>query len=418
MLAVNAAYRRVFGDIDLATPKYCYEIAHRYLAPCYEAGEDCPLKSTLASGQPRRTVHVHYTPRGEEHVDEETLPLRDENGEIVYFLQVLRPTHIASARFAMDGMVGRAPAFNRMVELIHRVAPSDTTVLLLGETGTGKELAAQAVHAASRRAQRPFVPLDCSGLTKGLFESELFGHEKGAFTGAISQKPGLVEAAQGGSLFLDEIGDIPPALQVKLLRLLETASFRRVGNVEVRRADFRLICATHRDLGAMVETGAFRKDLYHRLSIFPITIPPLRERRADIPLLAEVMLHKLAGEKSPRLHTEAMTCLSEYNFPGNVRELRHILERALLLTDGDTIFPSAFPDQCRSPLADKVTPAWDDAEVHPLKEIEKRYLRYLKATYKGDRKTLAKRLGIGERTLYRKFEELSDEASSAVSKRE
>ena len=296
IVAANAAYQRVFGAIDLSSPKYCYQVSHGYLGPCHQAGEDCPLMSSLASGQRRRMVHVHHTPRGEEHVDEETVPLRDRQREIVAFLQVLRPTHIASARFALDGMVGRSHAFNRMLELIYRVAPSQTAVLLLGETGTGKELVAQAIHKASQRRDKPFVPLDCSGLTKSLFESELFGHEKGAFTGALSAKSGLVEAAHDGTLFIDEIGDIQLELQVKLLRLLETASFRRVGSVEPRRADFRLICATHRDLRAMVEAGTFRRDLYYRISVFPILVPPLRERRTDIPLLAEVMLRQLAGK--------------------------------------------------------------------------------------------------------------------------
>jgi two-component system response regulator HydG len=409
LVAVNAAYQRVFGDIDLSKPTRCYEVAHGYFKPCHEAGEDCPLKSSLASGEPRRTVHVHHTPRGEEHIDEETFPIRNTEGAIVYFMQILRPTYIASARFALDRMVGRTPAFNRMVELIHRVAPSDTSVLLLGETGTGKELAAQAIHHASRRAEQPFVPLDCSGLSENLFESELFGHEKGAFTGAISEKSGLVEAAHGGSLFLDEIGDIPLALQVKLLRLLETASYRRVGSVEPRRADFRLICATHRDLLAMVEAATFRKDLYYRLSVFPIRVPPLKERRADIPLLAQVMLYKLVGEASPRLHPEALACLVQYDFPGNIRELRHLLERALLLTDGDTILPSALPDHCLSPVSGGTPLGGEDTEIYPLKVAEQRYLKHLRTTYKGDKKTLAHRLGVSERTLYRKLEALRED---------
>jgi len=411
IVATNAAYQRVFGAIDLSSPKYCYQVSHGYLGPCHQAGEDCPLKSSLASGQRRRMVHVHHTPRGEEHVDEKTVPLRDRQGETVLFLQLLRPTHIASARFTLDGMVGRSRAFNRMLELIDRVAPSQTAVLLLGETGTGKELAAQAIHQASRRSDKPFVPLDCSGLTKSLFESELFGHEKGAFTGALAAKRGLVEAAHDGTLFLDEIGDVPLPLQIKLLRLLETESFRRVGSVETRSADFRLICATHQDLPAMCDARRFRKDLYYRISVFPINVPPLRERRADIPLLAEVILHRLAGEQSPQLDPQTLACLVDYDYPGNVRELKHILERALLLTDGDTVLPAALPDGCHSDAA-KAT-----AGIVSLKEAERRYLRYLTVTYKGDKNTLAQRLGISERTLYRKLEELKDEPSSTASQR-
>jgi DNA-binding NtrC family response regulator len=325
----------------------------------------------------------------------------DKEGEVLYFRQFLRPTYIATSAYSDSGMVGRSCAFNRMVELIHRVAPSSTTVLLLGETGTGKELAAKAIHDASPRCEQPFVPVDCSGLTESLFESELFGHEKGAFTGASSAKRGLAEAAHGGTLFLDEIGDVPLPLQVKLLRLLETEAFRRVGSVETRSADFRLICATHQDLPALVDSGAFRKDLYYRINIFPVSVPPLRERRADIPLLAEVMLRRLAGDSPPRLDPRTLACLARYDYPGNLRELKHILERALLLTDGDTLLPAALAEECRY---DAVVEA--SSEVSTLREMEKRYLRSLKATYKGDNKSLARLLGISERTLYRKLDAL------------
>lgn len=400
IVAVNPAYRRLYGNLDLNTPKYCYEVSHDYLAPCDQAGEDCPLQSVKETGQPRRMVHVHNTPRGEEHIDKETRPLRDERGRI-WFLQVFHPVAFASASFTTENMVGCSRAFNRMVELIHRVAPSETAVLLTGETGTGKELVAQAIHAASSRREAPFVPIDCSGLTESLFEAELFGHEKGAFTGALAAKQGLVEAANGGTLFLDEIGDVPLQLQVKLLRLLETDSFRRVGSVKLRRADFRLVCATHQDLNRLVETGQFRKDLFYRINTFPIVVPPLRERREDIPLLARVLLYELGGEASPCLHPQALACLMDYDYPGNVRELRHVLERALLLTDGDTILPSALPKGCQREASGEM-PA-----VYPLKEAEERYLRTLKATYRGDRKTLAHLLGISERTLYRKFAELN-----------
>jgi len=403
LLAVNSAYDRVFGALDLRIPKHCYEVSHEYQAPCYEVGQDCPLKDSLASGQKQRRVHLHVTPNGEQHVEEETIPLKDQKGQILYFLQLLRPTHVASSVFVSDGMVGRSCAFNRMVELIHRVASRDTTVLLLGETGTGKELAAKAIHRASPRHAEPFVPVDCSGLTESLFESELFGHEKGAFTGASSAKRGLVEAARGGTLFLDEIGDIPLPLQVKLLRLLETDAYRRVGSVETRAADFRLICATHQDLPALCREGAFRKDLYYRIKIFSIKVPPLTERRIDIPLLAEVMLRRLGGESPPRLDPRTVACLSGYDYPGNVRELKHIIERALLLTDGDTILHTALGDECCCDGDESVSPQ----DIVSLKEAEKRYLRSVQARYKGDNKTLAKFLGISERTLYRKLEALS-----------
>ncbi|MGE8357143.1 MAG: sigma 54-interacting transcriptional regulator, partial [Microvirgula sp.] len=189
-----------------------------------------------------------------------------------------------------DGLIGRSPAFRHMLERLARVAPSDETVLLQGASGTGKELVAKALHAASRRAEKPFVTVDCTGLPENLIDSELFGHEKGAFTGAVLRQTGLVEAANGGTLFLDEIGDMPLAMQSKLLRLLETGTYRRLGSTEWRRADVRIVSATHHLLARRVEEGRFRADLYYRLSTFPLYLPPLSERREDIPLLAEALL--------------------------------------------------------------------------------------------------------------------------------
>ncbi len=187
-------------------------------------------------------------------------------------------------------MVGKSASFNRLLGLINRVAGHDVSVLLLGESGSGKELVAHAIHQASARHSSACVTVECSGLSESLFESELFGHEKGAFTGAVLKKKGLVEEAEGGTLFLDEIGDVPLSLQVKLLRLIETRTFRRVGGVEQKNSNFRLICATHKDLKSMVKKGLFREDLYYRISTFPIRLPTLRERRSDIPLLVETIL--------------------------------------------------------------------------------------------------------------------------------
>jgi transcriptional regulator with PAS, ATPase and Fis domain len=221
-------------------------------------------------------------------------------------------------------------------------------VLLQGESGTGKELVAQAIHDASRRA-RPFVAVDCSGLTETLFESELFGHERGAFTGASARKIGLVEAASGGTLFLDELGDIPLPMQVKLLRLLETGTYRRVGSTELIRADIRLISATHQPLKALVAQGRFRQDLFYRVNAFPICLPALRERPDDIPLLAEALLGRVAPERKLKLADDALACLQAYDYPGNVRELRNILERASLMCDGDTVQRRHLPEELCEP---------------------------------------------------------------------
>jgi len=409
ILTANRAYRSTYGDGQPVRDRLCYAVSHRNTVPCDQAGESCPLRAAVASGTPQRALHVHYTPQGEEHVDVETRPVRNKNGEIMYVVEVLRPVRVASATSGTQGLVGRGAAFRRMLELVQRVAGSEAAVLLLGESGTGKEAVAQAIHASCQRAQGPFVPVECSGLTESLFESELFGHEKGAFTGAQQRKVGLIEAAQGGTLFLDEVGDIPLSLQVKLLRLLETRTFRRVGSVDAKRADFRLVCATHRDLKSLVAAGDFRQDLYYRISAFPIPLPALRERGDDLPLLVETLLRRIQPRRKVSLAPEAMACLQGYSFPGNVRELRNILERASLLADSDTILPEHLPEECRpatpaDPYPSTASPS--EPAILPLEEVEQRYLRDILARFPGDRRTLAGKLGISERTFYRKIKGL------------
>lgn len=399
ILAANAAYRRVYAGERNVVGQFCYAISHGYSRPCDECGESCPLAASRVSGEPRRVLHLHHTPRGEEHVDVELTPIIGTSGKIAYFVERMLTVREASSFPAESGMVGKSAAFNRMLELVRRVAPSDTAALLLGESGTGKELVAQAIHQQSRREHGPFVVVECSGLTETLFESELFGYEKGAFTGASQRKIGLVESASGGTLFLDEVGDIPLSLQVKLLRLLETGTFRRVGGVETLRADFRLIAATHRDLKAMVERGSFRRDLYYRLSVFPIHLPALRERRGDIGLLAETLLARLAPGRAYTLSEAARARLQDYDYPGNIRELRNIIERAMLMADGDTLLEEHLPPELKSDEAGM--PGVDD--IVPLETAELRYLQWALAHHGGDRKSLAAQLGISERTLYRKL---------------
>jgi transcriptional regulator with PAS, ATPase and Fis domain len=404
ILAANQAYRDHYGrDMPLHN-RHCYEVSHGYAVPCDQAGESCPLKNSLASGQPQRVLHLHYTPAGEEHVDVSLMPIRDADGKIVYLLEKMRQTATASSRPAAEGLVGRSRVFNQMLELVQRVAPSDTTVLLLGESGTGKELVARAVHNESPRARGPFVPVECSGLSETLFESELFGHEKGSFTGAHTRKIGLIESARGGTLFLDEVGDIPLSQQVKLLRLLETGTFRRVGGVEPLQTDFRLVLATHRDLEVMVRDGVFRQDLYYRVNAFPIELPPLRARGDDLRLLIDSMLARLAPQRKLSVDPETLRLLHGYAFPGNIRELRNILERAILLADGEVILPEHLPKACRAGAAEAT--AHDSDEIVTLEEHERRYLLRVLATHPDDRESLAKRLGLSRRTLFRKLQAL------------
>ena len=239
-----------------------------------------------------------------------------------------------------DQIVGDSPALRQVLELVQTVAPSDSTVLLLGETGTGKELIARAIHDHSRRKNRTFVKLNCAAIPTGLFESELFGHEKGAFTGAIGQKVGRLELADQGTLFLDEVGDVPPEIQPKLLRALQEREFERLGSTRTKKVDVRLVAATNRDLESMIATREFRSDLYYRLNVFPIRIPPLRERREDIPVLARYFAQNFAQRMQKQIETipaATMRALTEWDWPGNVRELGNFIERAVILTRGRSL---------------------------------------------------------------------------------
>jgi two-component system, NtrC family, response regulator HydG len=399
ILAANEAYRSKWEGQQQIVGRTCYEVSHRYDVPCDQAGESCPLQHSLRSGQRERVVHLHHTPHGEHFENIELSPIRDGRGEIVYYIEKLDALPVPRSEEHAGGLIGRSPSFLAMMALVARVAPADAVVLLQGESGTGKELVANAIHQLSRRAERPFVAVDCSGLAETLFESELFGHERGAFTGAVARKIGLVEAAAGGTLFLDEVGDIPLSIQVKLLRLLETGTFRRVGSPELRQADIRVISATHRPLTEMIAAGTFRQDLFYRLNIFPIFLPALRERREDIALLADTLLARVAGGRSLRLSREAIGWLMDYDFPGNVRELRNLLERACLLTDGDEIDLRHLPD-CALGQILRSTPKkaenikLDDAQLFDLAK-----------NFAGSRRDLARHLGLSERTLYRRLKD-------------
>ncbi|MEJ2090461.1 MAG: sigma 54-interacting transcriptional regulator, partial [Gammaproteobacteria bacterium] len=310
ILRSNSAYQDLYGDEDDLADRHCYQISHRYEVPCDQAGESCPLKQSLESQENTRVLHIHHTPRGEEYVNVEMWPVKDPaTGEVSCFIEILRPSRMASAQARPEGLVGRSVAFQHALALAERVAASEATVMLYGESGTGKELMAEAIHRMSGRSGGPFVPVECAGLPDTLFESELFGYVKGAFTGAAADKPGLVEAATGGTLFLDEVGEIPLSEQVKLLRLMETRRFRRVGDTAWRDTDFRLVCATNKDLAAMVGDGAFREDLYYRLNVFEIELPPLRERAADLAPLCASILERL-GRPEVTVSEPAMRLLA------------------------------------------------------------------------------------------------------------
>lgn len=407
IMAANAAYHREFGGGDVLVGRRCYEVSHHFQVPCDQAGESCPLRRSLESAESQTVLHLHHTPRGEEHVLVETAPVRDENGKVAYFVETMHTLRQASTRPVAQGLVGRSPAFMGMLEKVLRVAKSNASVLLLGETGTGKELIAHAIHEASDRAERPFVAVDCAGMTETLFEAELFGYEKGAFTGATYRKAGLVEVAAGGTLFLDEIGELPLALQVKLLRLLETGTYRRVGGLEWLPADFRLVCATHRNLKEMVRNEVFRRDLYFRINAFPIHVPALHERPEDIPLLAESLLARVDRRSGRRFTPAALSWLAGRRFTGNIRELRNLIERASLLADAERLdvgHVRAGADDDDEDMA--ALPGDKDFRISSpvsLNELERRYLAWVTANWQGGHDELSMTLGVSARTLYRKL---------------
>ena len=421
IVAANPAYRQLHGGAGDPVGRTCYEVSHRFDRPCDQAGESCPMARARLSGQRERVLHLHHTASGQSYVNIELIPLHGAGGELTGYIEKMETVRHAHHQPQAQGLIGRSEAFRQMLALVTRVAPTDSAVMLLGETGTGKDLVAQTLHASSQRAGKPFVPVDCSSLTETLFESELFGHERGAFTDAHRAKAGLVESAHEGTLFLDEVGDIPLTMQVKLLRLLENGVYRRVGSTEQRQANVRIVSATHRDLPAMVRQGRFREDLYHRLCTFPIRLPALRERVDDLPLLVEGLLGRLAPRRGLRLTPQALELLARQPFQGNVRELRNLLERAIVLCDGSEIDIAAVqwalqldrdlqPSQTTATLAQLWSNEehFDDGAVEGAtlgswQRLQFEHLRERLQGWRGTRAGLARELGISERTLYRKL---------------
>jgi DNA-binding NtrC family response regulator len=311
----------------------------------------------------------------------------------------LTPPDLASS------FIGQSPEFRRLVELIHRVAPSDSSVLITGETGSGKERVAKLIHARSSRHSRPFVIVECAALQESLLQSELFGHERGAFTGAERAKPGLFEVANGGTIFLDEIGEISPATQTKLLRVLDTSTFRHVGGTKEIHVDVRVLTATNRDVPAMVTQGLFREDLYYRLSTITIEVPPLRARKDDVELLAQQFV-KVLNERfgsNKTISEDAMELLRQHNWPGNVRELLHVVEAALVLSVGTSILPEHLPVTLRN-MKHAMVPTAGYCGL-TLQEAERQQIRSVLEVTNGHRGNAARMLGISERNLYRKLRE-------------
>jgi DNA-binding NtrC family response regulator len=338
--------------------------------------------------------------------------LRRENVRLRKFVE-----HITyeSARYQI---VGATPVMQRVLSLIEKVAPNDATVLIRGASGTGKELVARALHKNSSRRDQPLVTINCAAMQENLLESELFGHEKGAFTGAAQLKRGLIEAAEGGTLFIDEVAEMAPTMQAKLLRVLEDHTFRRVGGTQELRADIRLIAATNKPLEEEQKAGKFREDLYYRLNVVTINLPTLRERRDDIPLLVDHFLKTRQLGKHPwQIDADAMGAIMRYDWPGNVRELANVLERAQILAENNTITIDDLPENM---LVLPSVSARPDVGGDDLRDLERRHIKSVLEQTKGNKVHAAKALGVSRRALYRliekyKLEECGKAESSAPS---
>lgn len=311
--------------------------------------------------------------------------------------------------YRFENIVGRSRSMVQVYDLIKKVAASEANILIVGESGTGKELIARCIHANSSRAARAFIPIDCASLPEHLLESELFGHEKGAFTGAIATRRGLFEEANGGTSFLDEVGDIPLPLQAKLLRVLQERQVRRVGGNRFTDVDVRVICATHQNLADMVQQGNFREDLYYRLNVISLPLPPLRDRPGDTPLLAYHFLRKYAaqsGKKVKAIAPETLELLEAYPWPGNVRELQNVIERAVVLAEGEMVTPAELPANLRLPQKVPAAMVADHLGLKKAKRqwveaFEREYLITLLKKHQGNISQAAKTAGVDRKTIHR-----------------
>ncbi len=431
----NRAAERLVGlPADAVVGRDCREVLKASFGP---AQSDCPMGDLAEGGKPRQDVDGTLV-----RADGRIVPIsaswaffEDDRGDRLGFVlsfrsfeEIERIAEERKSRFPYREIVGKTPAIRRLFDLIDVVKETDSTVLILGESGTGKGVFARAIHDLSARKDRPFGKVSCTALTETLLESELFGHVRGAFTGAISDKVGRFEAAEGGTVFLDEVGEISPALQVKLLRVLQEREFERVGSSRTVAVDVRVIAATHRDLKEEMRAGRFREDLYYRLNVIPIFLPPLRERKEDLPLLADHVLKKLRARGLDRIRAvspEAMRCLMEYPWPGNIRELENVLERGAVISRGPVLaLPDLPPElqECFRPVRSgpgEAVPAGPEAgaaadRVPPVgaagAEGERDTVLRALETARWNRGQAARTLGIDRSTLWRKMRRLGIEA--------
>ena len=419
IVAANKAYCNAYGvSGDEIVGHKCHQVSHHSDVPCHLNGEDCPHKKVFETKAPHQVLHIHYDHNNEEeHVRIKGSPVYGTDGELYLGEAVFPIAKSDDMGCDMQRMIGTSPSFLACVEEMSAAAASDVPILLNGESGVGKELAAKFIHNKSTRRAQPFVSIDCASISEGIFESELFGHERGAFTGCVGRRHGLIESSEHGTLFMDEIGEIPLALQGRLLRALETGNYRRLGGREDLHVDVRIICATHNNLRMMVEQGTFRADLYYRIAGISVTIPPLRERRSDIAPLVKALLEKTKAQNGSagRASKEAMEVLQGYDYPGNIRELHNILQKAVAISTNGLVTPELlklnnFTNVFINPLADRRasgrglkvnTPSTNRS----LTEVEATYIESLLHQHDGHRAKVAEELRISERTLYRKLKQ-------------
>ncbi|MEW6678510.1 MAG: sigma 54-interacting transcriptional regulator [Pseudomonadota bacterium] len=422
VIAANQRYAETYAGLnkqDVVGMK-CHQVSHKTDTSCEINGEECPLKRVFETGDAYQVIHRHFDAHNHaDYVAVHASPIRNDQGEVVLIGEsVASISHDKDLCFDMDRIVtsGCCPSFMRAMDNLVTLAATDAPILILGETGTGKEMAAQLIHRKSGRFSKEFVAIDCTQFSEETFVSELFGHLRGAFTGAVENKIGLFELADGGTLFLDEIGELSMSIQARLLRALETGRFRRLGETRERQSNVRLVCATNRDLKQMVGEGAFRADLYYRINCMQVELPPLRHRRQDLPEFIDYFLAR-AGHVHG-ISPAARTALLSYSFPGNVREMRNILERAAALAKGGRVEVAHLPPEVLNPaLAVPISPLHDEHAFfhvhetpHDAKQSGAAILEVL-ARHGGNRRLAAEELGITERTLYRRLKALTGESN-------
>ena len=418
IVAANNAYCKAYDiDSDAIVGHKCHQVSHHSDVPCHLNGEDCPHKQVFATKKPHQVLHIHFDHNNEEeHVRIKGSPVYGTDGELFLGEAVFPIAKSDDMGCDKQRMLGTSPSFLACIEEMSGAAMSDVPILLNGESGVGKELAAKFIHKKSDRRAQPFIAIDCASISEGIFESELFGHERGAFTGCVGRRHGLIEASENGTLFMDEIGEIPLALQGRLLRALETGFYRRLGGREDLHVDVRIVCATHNNLRKMVEKGTFRADLYYRIAGISVTIPPLRERRADIRPIVKALLDKTKAQNGSagRISDEAMAVLEAYDYPGNIRELHNVIQKAVATSTGGLVTPEllklnnfssmhahAINNVALNDNGTKNTPNTNRS----LTDVEASHIESLLHQHDGHRAKVAEVLRISERTLYRKLKQ-------------